>query len=907
MSQSSRFELFDAIIMLTTASNNSFIKATIVKSKLQSRKSRDVDEISMSSSQRDKFSTFTTRRVNERRFIVSQFVSFEYSKRASKRARARTNPIVKTVVKTALNTQTQKTISKIDESLFNEFDEKSIESAIDSAIDTTISQTTSSRKARASIDKFFRKITSNIYHHFTLLREQKKIFAKCKYCITKYVKFDDIMRPRMHLRLKHHIDLRNRDETRLTFYDDDFVLALSRQSAMKKKLKNRQTAKHIVASLNKQHLLYLYLRWIVLIDVSFKQMRNKNFRVFLHYINKSANVLLPASNNTIQTKIMILYKKNKKRLRHKLSVAIIFIHITCDVWFSSNHLSFLDFVIHFIDDAKISRILLLSLKKIQSAYSDANMTVIILHTIRDFEFRNKLKYFVMNNADSNDTMMKIIAQNFWNNDFFKYDLVEHRLRCLNHIINLSVQSFLFDQHFDKQAQTLDVTSNDEDLQHYRRFEFQKKLHNVNTHIMKNNQRIQKFKQLNDNHMSVRDMKVKWNSWFVMMNWSIEQIKKALQLYILNENIQNDNISSFEWFLFRDIRNFLKSFQEITKKMKDRLAIINDYLSTLNYLFAHYESATYDFIDNDFMQLSFDVEFKNLQKYWDKNIKKALVYIVVVILNFAQKWSYFEAHWNSLSIVKTKIKITKLWNTYNRTFFATTISQFSEERSSDLTFWMYRNHGQKHTDELKQYFIESLNFNKDLNLITWWLNQRTKLSTLTCMILNIFCIPFMSFESKRVFSSLKHMITSKRVSLISKIIETLKCVKHWMKVDIFTNEKLIVVLILNDEMKKIYKENWIIHRCKNFEFERMTSNENDTSMQKFRIRTNDVKWVDQYIKQILHEIRRTSKINLYVNLLNISRIIVCATVFAIEFSKILKTSTYYTYYRCTTDASPNFVV
>ena len=303
--------------------------------------------------------------------------------------------------------------------------------------------------------------------------------------------------------------------------------------------------------------------------------------------------------------------------------------------------------------------------------------------------------------------------------------------------------------------------NDENLQHYKRFEFQKKLHNVNTHIMKSNQRIQKFKQLNDNHMSVRDMKVKWNSWFVMMNWFIEQIKKTLQLYILNENIQNDNINSFEWFLFRNIKNFLKSFQEITKKMKNRFAIINDYLSTLNYLFAHYENATYNFIDNDFMQLFLDVEFKSLQKYWDKNIKKILVYIVVVILNFAQKWNYFETHWNSLSIVETKIKITKLWNTYNRIFFLTIINQFSKKKSSNLIFWMYRNHEQKHIVKflfLKDWFanINWLELKLSFNMFIIQTNRcfiKNKIRDLLCMYSTIFY---------RNFQRLSHIANKKSI-------------------------------------------------------------------------------------------------------------------------------------------------
>ena len=240
-------------------------------------------------------------------------------------------------------------------------------------------------------------------------------------------------------------------------------------------------------------------------------------------------------------------------------------------------------------------------------------------------------------------------------------------------------------------------------------------------------------------------------------------------------------------------------------MEGRLAIINGYLPALDYLLAHYESATYDFIDNDFMQLSFDAGSKSLQKYWDKNTKKAPVYIAAVILDPAQKWSYFEEHWDPLSIVEAKVKITKLWSTYNRTPVATTVSQSSEERSSGLTFWMYRNHGQRHTDELEQYLIEPLDLNRDLNLITWWLNQRTRLSTLACMVLNIFCISSMSSEPERVFSSLKHMITPKRVSLTPEVIEALECVKHWMRVDIFTDEELTAVLALNDEVEGAYRE------------------------------------------------------------------------------------------------------
>ena len=70
-----------------------------------------------------------------------------------------------------------------------------------------------------------------------------------------------------------------------------------------------------------------------------------------------------------------------------------------------------------------------------------------------------------------------------------------------------------------------------------------------------------------------------------------------------------------------------------------------------------------------------------------------------------------------------------------------------------------------------------------------------------MTLNIFCIPSMSFESKRVFSSTKHMIIEKRATLHPNTIEWLECVKNWMRAGIYIDIELIVMLTLLTQVKK----------------------------------------------------------------------------------------------------------
>lgn len=69
----------------------------------------------------------------------------------------------------------------------------------------------------------------------------------------------------------------------------------------------------------------------------------------------------------------------------------------------------------------------------------------MLITFDEYKIRNFLSYFVMNNAKFNDIMIKIFSKTFRKNDI-AYDSIKHRFRRINHIINLSIQVFLFDKH-----------------------------------------------------------------------------------------------------------------------------------------------------------------------------------------------------------------------------------------------------------------------------------------------------------------------------------------------------------------------------------------------------------------------------------------------------------------------------
>src|SRR5258708_14972872 len=83
-----------------------------------------------------------------------------------------------------------------------------------------------------------------------------------------------------------------------------------------------------------------------------------------------------------------------------------------------------------------------------------------MQVINDYGIASKVGYFVMDNADNNDTMMVSLSKSLyklssiqtWANLYFtvlfdqykiNYNPLYHRLRCNGHIINLAAQAFLF--------------------------------------------------------------------------------------------------------------------------------------------------------------------------------------------------------------------------------------------------------------------------------------------------------------------------------------------------------------------------------------------------------------------------------------------------------------------------------
>jgi hypothetical protein len=103
------------------------------------------------------------------------------------------------------------------------------------------------------------------------------------------------------------------------------------------------------------------------------------------------------------------YKAYKQRVKKNVSEAQSKIHISCDLWTSINDLLILVVILYYVDKNTNIRRTVISIKEVDGSYTGENLSVPVLIVIKEWGIQDNLGYFMMDNTENNDTMMKSIA------------------------------------------------------------------------------------------------------------------------------------------------------------------------------------------------------------------------------------------------------------------------------------------------------------------------------------------------------------------------------------------------------------------------------------------------------------------------------------------------------------------
>ncbi|KAM4061668.1 reverse transcriptase (RNA-dependent DNA polymerase) [Hirsutella rhossiliensis] len=416
-------------------------------------------------------------------------------------------------------------------------------------------------------------------------------------------------------------------------------------------------------------------------------------------------------------------------------------------------------------------------------HSGENIGPHIKKVIDRYELGSKLGYFMLDNAESNDTCLQTLAQ------WYPMDVQRRRLRCVGHIINLVVRAVIFGSNAGKFESQLRAATDEFKFDVWAKVGAVGKLHNLATYIRRTDQRRQALRQLQSELAGddpiftleiLVDGKTRWSSIYMMIRRALE-LRSAIELYqsrwqkprnyVDRRDITKDFLNATDWVELQRFFDFLKPFHILTQTMEGNARI--------------------------------DCGWAKLEDYYLKT-DRSPVYRAALALHPSYGYNYFERHWSEGMdkpewYSEMKRAVSDLFEEYRQQAeveiqaqtgllddesdreAASADNDYSSFGKRSATSLNVRRRRARTVTELDLFQTRPI-YVQDLDVadpLEWWHQHQLEYPVLYRMALDLFSIPGMSAECERVFSQTKRLITDERNNLSEDTVEADQLQKQWL--------------------------------------------------------------------------------------------------------------------------------
>lgn len=108
------------------------------------------------------------------------------------------------------------------------------------------------------------------------------------------------------------------------------------------------------------------------------------------------------------------------------------IHISFDLWTSTNSIAMLGVVVHYLDRSGKGQRKLIGLPRVRGSHGGENLTPSILGMLRMYKIERKIGLFQADNADSNDRCIVAVLRDLMPEEDPDTAKRLRRVRCLAH-------------------------------------------------------------------------------------------------------------------------------------------------------------------------------------------------------------------------------------------------------------------------------------------------------------------------------------------------------------------------------------------------------------------------------------------------------------------------------------------
>jgi hypothetical protein len=244
----------------------------------------------------------------------------------------------------------------------------------------------------------------DIQHVFCNLQGKEE--WRCKWCLQNYQLSGGSHAIKRHLTEYHEIFEDSPADTRAKNIQINIESAMATAVAHPQKRWKLNDSNSGVLPLDGDVIEVLYVKFLVACNIPLRLVECPEFRAFISYLNKDVDCWLNTSHNTIHEWVMRQFKNEKVTVRMHLQKAQTKIHISLNIWTSTNNKAIMGITAVYIrEDGELEHTVL-AVKEIEGNHKGENLAPIVMEVIEDWQIADKLGYFVMDNASNNDTMMR---------------------------------------------------------------------------------------------------------------------------------------------------------------------------------------------------------------------------------------------------------------------------------------------------------------------------------------------------------------------------------------------------------------------------------------------------------------------------------------------------------------------
>jgi hypothetical protein len=592
----------------------------------------------------------------------------------------------------------------------------------------------------------------------------------------------------LHLRSKHNIDLNNTTRAPSIRAQPTIRSALQRQHEERHQKDEKLALFALQKAADPASIHQNLLRLIINRDLPLSLVEWPEFHALVQSINSEASKVIWKSHNTTASKVEKTFEKSRLELKEFLQQSKSLIHITTDTWHAPNNKELQAITGHWVNKDSTLRKALLSLPEMEAGHSGKEVAIEVFKTLDYYNIKERLGYVTADNHGANNTLCSAIHE-----ELDSWNPKERRLRCVGHMINLAVQSFLFAK--SKEAVELALqdaeqsqTAIDEEL--LQRFNIddeagwvatpalQKVLQFVTT-LRRSDGLFNGFKRSAGKAIRAPN-DTRWNSYLNTLEDALQLKVEYTAFVFQHQELLEYELSAADWSIIEETIHFLRPFKEATKACEGDQVSLDQVQLQMDGLRQHFIDQRAQQVNNPAMLGSIITSWYAFDKYYSL-IDDTGAYTLAALLNPNCRKSYLNASWQAKWVTAGLSRAREVWIHYKKE---------PEEPEKDLShltqFERYmagiqakqRKGKGGQADEFER-FVNAPSDNIDISALEWWLQplQQRSYPQLSQLAIDVLSAPAMSAESERVFSAARRTIPWSRARLSAPTIERLECLKH----------------------------------------------------------------------------------------------------------------------------------